>query len=113
MIRESMAIEDLLPSGKAILSSQFDVDERLGRGVFESRQASRKNPRVRFYKVAFAAGPMSVDRLDNGDVTLLRELHDREAVQRESVNTFFGEYFLWMVFFSRRSRHFIRNECQP
>ena len=72
--------------------SQIAETERLGRGVFRSRDANRVRPRSRFYKDAFSAGPMSVDRLDYADIPKLREIHDDEAIRRPSVNNFYGWY---------------------
>ena len=58
----------------------------------QSREADRARPRARFYRSAFAAGPMSVDRLDYADIHKLCSIHDCEAVLRSSVNAFYGWY---------------------
>lgn len=75
-----------------MVPSQIAEEESLGRGVFASREADRDRPRARLYRSAFAAGPMSVDRLDYADIHKLCSLHDCEAVHRSSVNAFYGWY---------------------
>ena len=79
-----------------MIPCEIDSTERLGRGVFESQFAKVKTPRTRakFYRKAFEAGPMSVDRLDYADIGRLCSIHDHEAASRRSINTFYG----WYVF---------------
>ena len=68
-------------------------DETLGRGVFERKYADkREKVRTKLYARSFPNGAMSVDRLDYADLPRLRDLHDCEALHRESVNNFYGWY---------------------
>ena len=79
-----------------MIPCEIENSERLGRGIFESNFAKVRTPRARakFYRRAFNAGPMSVDRLDHADIDVLCSLHDQEAANRPSINNFYGWYVI-------------------
>ncbi len=77
-----------------MVAQYVDDSEDLGRCCFDSRDSGRPRPRSRFIRRSFVNGLMSVDRLQDVDVYVLRCVHDAEALARTPPRTFHG----WYVF---------------
>ena len=70
--------------------------ERVGHGVFNSKDAGKLPPRVRFWEdqLAYFGSEVSVDRLTYGNPAVLCEVHDDEATVRGPSRSFYGWYVL-------------------
>ena len=75
-------------------TNNLDDLEQLGRCCFDSAQAGRPNPRLRFIKRSFVDRMMSVDLLLQSDVQLLTQIHEEEGKGRTPPQRFHG----WYVF---------------
>ena len=76
-----------------MVSQYIGDSEDLGRCCFDSRDARRQRPRIRFIRRSFdRQGLMSVDRFQSADIFTLCDLHDAEAVNRSPPRTFHGWY---------------------
>ena len=79
-----------------MISDVIEIDESVGRGCFDSRDAGRKRPRTRFIKRAFVEEEtqMSVDRISVANLEDLVRIHNEEATGRNPARNFHG----WYVF---------------
>ena len=74
-------------------SDQVEDDEKLGRGVFSSDNASGKGKRSFFVdELTGCGGELSVDRLTYADITVLSKIHDDGATKRGANRQFYGWY---------------------
>ena len=81
-------------------TNRVDDLEQLGRCCFDSDQAGRKNPRLRFIRRSFVQQRMSVDLLLKADIQHLTRVHDEEGKDRNSPQRFHG----WYVFLAETVR---------